>query len=65
MISRHAFCEDAFMVLSNVLHPLRGAALCFFGVKGPLDDLLLQQNGENMLLPEKCVYNHNKICEVL
>ena len=44
MISRHAFCEDAFMVLSNVLHPLRRVALCFLGVKGPLDDLLLQQN---------------------
>ena len=31
MIFRHAFYEDAFMVLSHVLHPLRGVALCFLG----------------------------------
>ena len=34
MISRHAFYEDAFMVLSHVSHPLRRVALCFLGVPG-------------------------------
>ena len=65
MISRHAFYEDAFMVLSHVLRLLRRVALCFLGVPGLLENLLLQQNGENMLLPGKCVYSHNQICEVL
>ena len=30
-----------------------------------MENLLLQQNGENMLLQGLCVYNYNHICEVL
>ena len=32
---------------------------------GPLENLLLQQNGENLLLRGLCLYNYNHICEVL
>ena len=32
---------------------------------GPLENLLLQQNGENMLLWGLCSYNNNHTCEVL
>ena len=32
---------------------------------GPLENLLLQQNGENMLLQGLCVNNYNHKCEVL
>ena len=31
---------------------------------GHLENLLLQKNGENMLLHGICVYNYNQICEV-
>ena len=32
---------------------------------GPLENLLLQENGENMLLGRLCLYNYNQICYVL
>ena len=32
---------------------------------GPLEDLLLQENGENMLLGRLCLHNYNQICYVL
>ena len=32
---------------------------------GPLENLLLQENGENMLLGRLCLHNYNQICYVL
>ena len=32
---------------------------------GPLEDLLLQENGENMLLGRLCLHNYNQTCYVL
>ena len=32
---------------------------------GPLENLLLQENGENMLLRGLYLYNYNQICDVL
>ena len=31
----------------------------------PLKNLLVQKNGDNMLLQGICVYNYNQICDVL
>ena len=31
----------------------------------PLENLLVQENGDNMLLQRLCVYNYNQICDVL
>ena len=36
----------------------------FLRSSGHLENLLLQKNGENMLLQGICVYNYNQICEV-
>ena len=31
----------------------------------PLENLLVQENGDNMLLQGLCVYNYTQICDVL
>ena len=65
MISTYAVYEGTFMVVSHAFHPQEKRCTLFRRSSGPLENLLLQQNGENMLLQGSCVYNYNHKCEVL